>query len=99
MRTGKVPGGGGAVVAVPEAESRAIDTSRTQPAAEQPLEAPGEAASTFGQKGAHSTTPQLEYRHDPLYDHLTADKQLTRKEVAAGYVAEWNGLNKVKVAE
>jgi hypothetical protein len=39
------------------------------------------------------------YKHDPLYDHLTADNQLTPQEVQAGYVAEWNGLHKVKVAQ
>src|SRR5206468_1990232 len=37
--------------------------------------------------------------HDPLYDHLTADKQLSASEARQGYITEWNGLNKVKVAQ
>src|SRR5262245_42128680 len=55
-------------------------------------------SSTFDTTPA-STPKPLEYHHDPLYDELTADKQLTKQQHAEGIVTEWNGLNQVKVAE
>lgn len=75
-------------------------TAKVREAKAEIAEKAAERPSAFGVlKGKPAQPSSSDFKHDPLYDNLTADKQVTKEEKAQGIVSEWNGLNKVKVAE